>query len=75
VKDTGCGIDPADLPKVFEKFYQVDREKSGQVRGFGLGLYYAREFVKLHGGTLVLESIPGAGTRAVITLPSRDGDV
>lgn len=70
VADLGCGIPSEDLPKVFEKFYQVDPHNTGQVRGFGLGLYYAREFVRLHGGTITLASEPGKGTTATISLPA-----
>lgn len=69
IRDTGIGI-PADaLPRVFEKFYQIDPNHTGQVRGFGLGLFYARQFVQDHGGTLTIESIAGAGTTVTITLP------
>lgn len=69
VEDTGVGIPREELPKIFEKFYQVDPEGTGQIRGFGLGLFYAREFVKLHGGTITVESEPGKGTRVTIALP------
>lgn len=69
VEDTGIGIPRDEIPKVFEKFYQVDPEGTGQVRGFGLGLFYAREFVRLHGGTITLESEEGRGTRVTIELP------
>lgn len=69
VEDTGAGIPWEELPKIFEKFYQVDPEGTGQIRGFGLGLFYAREFVKLHGGTITVESEPGKGTRVTIALP------
>ncbi len=72
VQDDGIGIAPDELPKVFEKFYQVDAERSGQVRGFGLGLFYAREFVRMHGGSIGIESEPGKGTRVVITIPNRE---
>lgn len=71
VADSGQGIPASELPKVFEKFYQVDLNKSGQVRGFGLGLFYVRDFVHLHNGTVTLDSTPGQGTRAVIRLPLR----
>ncbi len=70
VKDTGKGIPPDELPKVFEKFYQVDPDHTGQVRGFGLGLFYARQFIQSHGGRLLLESTPNEGTIATIELPS-----
>jgi hypothetical protein len=71
VSDTGVGIPRDELPKVFEKFYQVDPARTGQVRGFGLGLYYARLFVQGHGGSLRLDSTPGSGTVATILLPRR----
>ena len=49
VRDTGIGIPREEQAKVFEKFYQVDPDCTGQVRGFGLGLYYARRFIGDHG--------------------------
>ncbi|MBT0664235.1 response regulator [Geobacter pelophilus] len=73
VRDSGAGISREELPKIFEKFYQVDPANTGQVRGFGLGLYYAREFVRLHGGTISIESEAGKGTCASITIPLNDG--
>ncbi len=69
VRDTGCGIPHDDLPRVFEKFYQVDPHNTGQVRGFGLGLYYAREFIRMHAGSINLVSEPARGTTATIMLP------
>jgi signal transduction histidine kinase len=69
VRDTGPGIAREELPKVFEKFYQVDPAHTGQVRGFGLGLYYARQFAQNHGGNIQLESAPGLGTVATLILP------
>lgn len=71
VGDRGIGIASHQLPKVFEKFYQVDAARSGQVRGFGLGLFYAREFVRMHGGSIVIESEPDRGTSVHITIPNR----
>jgi signal transduction histidine kinase len=69
VADSGIGIAKEDLPKIFEKFYQVDAGRTGQIKGFGLGLYYAKEFVRLHGGTIAVDSEPGKGTTVTITLP------
>lgn len=69
VEDAGVGISKEELPKIFEKFYQVDPEGTGQIRGFGLGLFYAREFVKIHGGTITVESEPGKGTCVTVVLP------
>ncbi|SNB47220.1 cell wall metabolism sensor histidine kinase WalK [Geobacter sp. DSM 9736] len=71
VEDEGIGIAPEDLPKIFEKFYQVDPAHTGQIRGFGLGLYYAREFIRLHGGTISVESEAGRGSTFTVTLPIR----
>ncbi|NVN92636.1 MAG: response regulator [Desulfuromonadales bacterium] len=69
VSDTGVGIPASDLAKVTDKFYQIDPDNTGQVRGFGLGLFYAREFIKQHGGTLTIESELGQGTAVTIMLP------
>ncbi|MEA3545292.1 MAG: response regulator [Thermodesulfobacteriota bacterium] len=69
IKDTGIGISPSELTKIFNKFYQVDPEHTGQVRGFGLGLYYTRDFIRSMGGRLQIESQPGQGTVATIEFP------
>jgi signal transduction histidine kinase len=69
IRDTGIGIPAEELPRVFEKFYQIDPTQAGQVRGFGLGLFYARQFVQDHGGAMTLESIQGSGTTVTFTLP------
>ncbi|QWV95603.1 response regulator [Geomonas oryzisoli] len=71
VQDDGIGIPTEQLPKLFEKFYQVDAEHTGQVRGFGLGLFYVREFIRMHGGTVSIDSEENVGTRVVITLPNK----
>ncbi|HEY3309288.1 MAG TPA: ATP-binding protein [Desulfuromonadaceae bacterium] len=69
VYDTGSGIPREEIVKVFEKFYQIDPDNTGQIRGFGLGLFYAREFVRLHGGSIIIDSEPGLGTAVTVTLP------
>ena len=69
IRDTGPGIEEKEIQKIFEKFYQVDPMRTGQVRGFGLGLFYARQFAKAHGGNIKLESEPGKGTTAWLILP------
>ena len=69
VSDLGIGIPESEIPKVFEKFYQIDPDHTGQVRGFGLGLFYARDFVRQHGGSIALASEPGLGTTVTISLP------
>lgn len=72
VADTGIGISEDEIPKIFEKFYQIDPHNTGQVRGFGLGLYYAREFLRMHGGSITIENAVGGGTIATATLPLQE---
>ena len=72
VRDSGAGIPQDEIPKVFEKFYQFDPHNTGQVRGFGLGLYYAREFVRMHGGSISIESAVGSGSSVTVWLPLND---
>jgi signal transduction histidine kinase len=69
VSDSGIGIPESEISKVFEKFYQIDPDHTGQVRGFGLGLFYAREFIRQHGGSISIASEAGLGTTVTITLP------
>lgn len=69
VSDSGIGIPENEIPKVFEKFYQIDPDHTGQIRGFGLGLFYARDFIRQHGGNISLASEPGLGTTVTISLP------
>jgi two-component system phosphate regulon sensor histidine kinase PhoR len=68
VNDTGVGIPPRDLPRIFERFYKVDRARGGQP-GSGLGLSIARHLVELQGGTISAESTPGSGTVVRVRLP------
>lgn len=76
VTDTGPGIPPEDLPRIFDRFYQVDKSRAyGQGRGAGLGLAIAREIVQAHGGTLTVRSAPGEGSCFSVRLPlARAGD-
>lgn len=67
--DDGIGIPSQELAKIFNKFYQIDPENTGQVRGFGLGLYYAREFVHSMGGKVSIKSPLGQGATATIEFP------
>ena len=69
VSDSGSGIPATEIPKVFEKFYQIDPNSTGQIRGFGLGLFYAREFIRQNGGSITLASEPDSGTTVTISLP------
>lgn len=69
VRDTGIGVPPEHLSRIFERFYKVDRVRGREVPGTGLGLSIARHLVELQGGTLSVESAPGAGTTMHIRLP------
>jgi hypothetical protein len=69
VSDTGVGMPRDEIPKVFEKFYQIDPGNTGQVRGFGLGLFYAKEFIRLHGGSITMDSQSGLGATVTVMLP------
>jgi len=72
VGDTGCGIPEDEQGRVFERFYQVERARSGTVRGTGLGLSIVRHAVGDMGGTVDLQSQVGQGTRVMITIPQPD---
>ena len=69
VTDTGEGIPAAELERVFERFYQVDKSRARTRGGAGLGLAIAKGIVEAHGGRIRAESVVGLGTRLVVRLP------
>ena len=69
VSDTGEGIEPEDLPYVFDRFYRVDKSRTRATGGSGLGLTISKGLVEAHGGTMHVESRRGAGSRFFFTLP------
>jgi signal transduction histidine kinase len=69
VSDTGIGILPEDMPRLFQEFTQVDSSPSRQAQGTGLGLALSRRFVELHGGAIGAESVPGRGSSFWFILP------
>ena len=69
IADTGIGIAQADMKRAFEAFGQIDSDLNRKHDGAGLGLPLARSIMELHGGKLTLDSHPGKGTTATITLP------
>ena len=69
VSDTGCGIAPAHLARVFEPFVQLERELANPVEGAGLGLAISRELARLMGGEITVESELGVGSRFTVRLP------
>ncbi|VVJ21400.1 PAS/PAC sensor hybrid histidine kinase [Amycolatopsis camponoti] len=69
VSDTGIGIEPAELPRLFERFHRIPSARARSNEGSGIGLALVRELVGMHGGTVTAESIPEAGTTFRIRLP------
>jgi len=69
VADNGEGINPDDLPRIFEPFYRGDSSRSRRRGGTGLGLALVQALVKAHGGHIAVKSQVGRGTRFTVTLP------
>jgi len=71
VSDTGPGIGPEDLPRVFDRFFRLDAARSRARGGSGLGLAICKELVEAHGGRIWADSVPGAGSTFTLTLPAQ----
>ena len=69
IEDTGIGVSEEQLPRIFERFYVVDKSRSKKLGGTGLGLSIVKHIVLLHNGSIDVESSPGSGTKFSITLP------
>lgn len=69
VQDTGPGIEPEELERVFNRFYRTDKSRQRETGGSGLGLAIAKSIVEMHGGRIWAESDPGEGSNLVIQLP------
>jgi heavy metal sensor kinase len=69
IADTGVGIEPQDLPRIFDRFYRADRSRSRSNGGYGLGLSICKWIAEAHHGTLRVESSPGKGSTFIVSLP------
>ncbi|BCR06795.1 PAS domain-containing sensor histidine kinase [Desulfuromonas versatilis] len=70
VQDWGCGIESEHIPRLFERFYRVDKARSRRLGGTGLGLAIVKHIVQAHGGEVVVASTPGKGSTFTIILPA-----
>jgi two-component system phosphate regulon sensor histidine kinase PhoR len=73
VSDTGCGIEEEHLPRLFERFYRVDKARSRKCGGSGLGLAIVKHIVQIHKGHVDVESSPGRGSTFTLRIPLLKG--
>ncbi len=71
VEDSGVGIPDKDIPRIFERFYRVDKARSAELGGTGLGLSIVKHIIELHKGSVGVESVEGLGSKFWFTLPKQ----
>lgn len=75
IRNSGSGIEREELDKVFERFYKIDKSRSYDVKGAGLGLFLVKSIVELHGGQITADSKVGEYTEFVFSLPDKNNNV
>jgi two-component system sensor histidine kinase BaeS len=75
VADTGSGIGPGELPRVFDRYLRADVSRGRRAGGSGLGLPIVRELAEAHGGAVSATGVEGRGSVFTVTLPERPRDV
>lgn len=70
IRNSGEGLAKEEIPKVFDRFYKTDRSRGVDKSGVGLGLYIVRSIINLHGGTIIVRSVPGEYTEFVFSVPT-----
>jgi signal transduction histidine kinase len=73
VSDQGPGIQPGDLPHIFDRFFRTDMARTMEPGGTGLGLAITKKIVELHGGSISVESMVDQGSTFTVCLPGRQG--
>jgi signal transduction histidine kinase len=68
IRDFGCGINPVDLPHIFQRFYRADKSRTGE--GYGLGLSIAENIARAHAAEISVTSTPGEGATFVVQMPA-----
>jgi two-component system phosphate regulon sensor histidine kinase PhoR len=71
VEDQGIGIPERDLPRIFERFYRVDKARSKELGGTGLGLAIVKHIIQVHGGEVSVKSVEGQGSVFSFTIPQK----
>jgi two-component system phosphate regulon sensor histidine kinase PhoR len=72
ITDNGNGIEENEIPYIFDKFHRVQNEKTETIKGFGLGLFYVKKIVELHGWKIKAKNQPNKGLQFEIIIPKKD---
>ena len=72
IEDSGIGIDPAEIGRIFERFYQIRNSHNNSNVGTGIGLHLSRSLIELHHGNIQVKSEPGSGSEFIVTLPKEE---